>query len=214
MSVFFSLALSLFSLLAIPPAEAKPLPGSFSAAASLQSHASSWVWLLFPVTSSVQQMVLAKAKKKPKVALRIKLVYGYATSEPKIDPRIQHEIPASDLYDFNAYEYLRESSQISLLDETFRVTMTPRYTFQIVPQRIDSKEKKISLEAKFFYDKTVASSSVLKAPSSPPPSKDGDLVCYSTVQFRLQNGGTVAFIGPSYRQGRLLLLIYAHHVSK
>lgn len=207
------LALSLLLAAAVAfPAKAQP-SSILPLASSLSSHALSWLLLLSPA-SFASQMVFAKDKKKPKILLRIKIVYGYATSEPKIDPRLQDEIPASDLYDFNAYEYLRETSQTTVLDDPFRATLTPRYTFQITPQRVSSKEKKISFEAKFFYDKTALATPPATPTSAPPPSKDGDLVAYSTIHFRLQNGGTVAFVGPSYRQGRLLLLISAHHVSK
>jgi hypothetical protein len=137
----------------------------------------------------------ARAQHQPSLIMKIKLIYAHNSDEKRIDPDLRDDLPSLGMYDFDSYKLLNSSKQLTPYQTLLPIPISQRYKINIRPKSFDEKEKKISIHADFLHRK----------------NDKKDYRSYASMVFRLQNGGKIAIVGPSYLHGRALLILSARH---
>lgn len=138
-------------------------------------------------------------KQPPHVQLTVKLVYAYTQDKKSVDPDLQKDLPSlKRMFDFNVYRLLRTIRHSIPYKKALIVPINENYQVQLNPQHYHAQEQKIALRTTFLHRKRANKN-----------NKIARFNAYASTHLRLQNGGKVAFLGPAYHYGRILLIVTA-----
>jgi len=99
------------------------------------------------------------------------------------------------MFGFNTYRLLKIHRHTISCKQALIVTLNKNYQVQLSAKKFDKVNNKIKIQAVFLRRKRAIN------------SKKARFTSYASAQFRLQNGGKVAFLGPSYEYGRILIIL-------
>jgi hypothetical protein len=135
------------------------------------------------------------------VELRIKLVYAHKQTRKYTDPQLKRDIPElKHLYGFNSYKLLQFQLHKLSFGKSIVLRISQRYQVHLQPTLYNPRTEKISLRARFFYRRSNRTGTVSR------------LSPYATTDIRLQNNNQVAFVGPSHKLGRALIILHAKRI--
>ncbi|MBK07681.1 MAG: hypothetical protein CL920_33405 [Deltaproteobacteria bacterium] len=133
-----------------------------------------------------------------KVRLNVKIVYAYTQDKRSVDRRLQRDLPSlRKLFDYNVYRLLRVVKHTIPFRRALIVPISARYQVQLSPKDFNKRTQKISIRATFLKR--------IRHRREERPR----FAAYASALIKLQNGGKVAFLGPSYQYGRILLILDA-----
>ncbi len=138
---------------------------------------------------------------KQKVRLSIKLIYAHVRNKRYVDKRLKRDLPSlHQMFDFNAYQLLKKKTYQTTYQASIIVPISNGYRLKITPKKFNQKKQRILLQAIFMHRQKRKGKKKLTFKQ------------YASTQIKLPNKKKVAFLGPTYRYGRVLIILHVKQI--
>lgn len=133
-----------------------------------------------------------------KVQISLKFIYAHVRQKKYIDPRLNRDVPSlRKKFDFNAYRLIKSQNKAFSLASQASYQFSKKYQFSVKLLDVLKASDQIVLQATFSHRRKVKNKWTYKA--------------YVSTKFKLRNHKMVAFLGPTYKNGRVLITLRASH---
>jgi hypothetical protein len=144
-----------------------------------------------------------KPKTTNKLQLSVSLIYAHIRKKAHIDSQLRRKLPdLQNIFGFNSYSLVKTYFYNVSYGQAIIIPISHLHQIQISPDHFDPETNQISIQVSFLLRQK--SLHAYKATFS----------LYAATIARLQNNKSMAFLGPSYRSGRALVLLHAAQLPK